>query len=87
MTKTFFRTGSSKNNSNSTIQNIEATPVAETGIPKSCADLRYMRHSANGLYLIMGTEKIETVYCDFSVLPSNASKIIFYNLRLQGEAK
>ena len=47
--------------------------VAATGIPKSCADLRYMGHSANGLYLIMGTDKVETVYCDFTALPSDPS--------------
>ena len=56
------------------------TAVAASGIPKSCADLRYLGHSASGLYLIMGTVKVETVYCDFSVLPSNTSKCTFHVL-------
>lgn len=29
--------------------------TAATGMPKSCADLAYMGHKSNGLYLIMGT--------------------------------
>ena len=28
------------------------TPVAAAAMPKSCADLRYLGHSSNGLYLI-----------------------------------
>ena len=41
-----------------------------TRIPKSCRNLRNNGHTANGLYLIRGTEKVETVYCDFTALPS-----------------
>ena len=48
-------------------------PVAANGMPKSCADLRYLGHTANGLYQIMGTEKVETVFCDFTALPSDPS--------------
>ena len=51
--------------------------VAAIGIPKSCADLRNNGHSANGLYLIMGTDKVETVHCDFSALPSDSSNSNF----------
>ncbi len=47
--------------------------VATTGMPKSCADLRYIGHTVNGLYLILGTEQIETVFCDFTQLPSDPS--------------
>ncbi len=48
--------------------------LAAAAIPKSCADLSYLGHSLNGLYLIMGTEHVETVFCDFSVpLPSDPS--------------
>ena len=54
------------------------TAVAAAAMPKSCADLRYLGHTINGLYLIMGTEKVETVFCDFTVpLPSDPSKINF----------
>ena len=60
----------------STVENTipDLKPVVATGIPKSCADLRYMGHTSNGLYLIMGTKQVETVYCDFTVLPSDPSK-------------
>ena len=62
---------SSAKNSNDT------KPVAAAAIPKSCADLRYFGQTVNGLYLIMGTEKVETVSCDFSLIPSDPSKITF----------
>ena len=62
------------------------TLVAATAMPKSCAELRYLGHVASGLYLIMGTDKVETVFCDFSVLPTNPSKITFqiftFNLQI-----
>ena len=57
------------------------TAVAATGMPQSCADLQYMGHAASGLYLIMGTDKVETVYCDFTALPSDPSKIILCELQ------
>ena len=60
--------------------NENKTALAATGIPKSCADLRYMGHSASGIYLIMGVGKVETVYCDFTVLPSDPSKVTFHTL-------
>ena len=47
------------------------------GMPKSCADLLNNGHIANGLYLIMGREKVETVFCDFYILSSNFSKSTF----------
>ena len=47
------------------------------GMPKSCADLKQNGHTANGLYLIMGTEKVETVFCDLSLFFRNSSKSIF----------
>ena len=60
------------------ISSSDKTAVAAAPMPKSCADLRYLGHSSNGLYLIMGTEKVETVFCDFTVpLPSDPSKINF----------
>ena len=62
------------------------TLVAATAMPKTCADVRNLQHVASGLYLIMGTEKVETVFCDFSVLPSDPSKITFqvfpFNLQI-----
>ena len=55
----------------------QSNPAAVTGLPKSCADFRYLGHAASGLYLIAGTEKVETVYCDFTALPNDLSKITF----------
>ena len=65
----------------------DKTAVATAAMPTSCADLRYLGHSINGLYLIMGTDKVETVFCDFTVpLPSDPSKITFqafsFNLQI-----
>ena len=57
---------------------IESKPdMVAAAMPKSCADLRYFGHTINGLYLIMGTENVETVFCDFSLIPSDPSNIIF----------
>ena len=70
----------------STVDNKVKTAVAAAAMPKSCAELRYLGHVASGLYLIMGTDKVETVFCDFSVLPTNPSKITFqiftFNLQI-----
>ena len=50
------------------------TVVAAAGMPKSCEDLRYLGQTVNGFYLIKGTEKVETVFCDFTILPSDPSR-------------
>lgn len=39
-----------------------------SGMPKSCADLRGFGHTLNGMYLVMGINSIENVFCDFSKL-------------------
>ena len=48
--------------------------VAVTGMPKSCEDLWKIGHHLNGLYSVMGSEMVESVYCDFTKLPSDAGK-------------
>ncbi|KAI9563553.1 hypothetical protein GHT06_011017 [Daphnia sinensis] len=35
-------------------------------IPGSCADLQSVGNTRSGLYSIMGTQQVETVYCDFT---------------------
>ena len=65
----------------SSVDSNDKTAVAAAAMPKSCADLRYFGHAASGLYLIMGTDKVETVYCDFTALPSDPSKIILCELQ------
>ena len=44
------------------------------GLPTSCEDLWLIGHSLNGFYSVKGTKMIESVYCDFTQLPSNESK-------------
>ena len=46
--------------------------VAVSGMPKSCADLWRIGHSLSGLYSVMGTKRVESVYCDFTKLSTNS---------------
>lgn len=34
-------------------------------IPSSCSDLHQIGHTKSGLYSVMGTKMVETVYCNF----------------------
>lgn len=43
-------------------------------MPTSCQDLNQMGHILNGLYSVMGTEMVQSVYCDFTLLPSDVGK-------------
>jgi hypothetical protein len=45
--------------------------VAINGLPSSCDDLKIIGHTLNGFYSIAGSAMIESVYCDFSKLPSD----------------
>lgn len=40
------------------------------GMPTSCTELWQIGHVLSGLYLIRGVSQVETVYCDFSKLPT-----------------
>ena len=53
---------------------INQSPVAINGLPSSCGDLKMIGHSLNGFYSVMGSAMMESVYCDFSKLPSDAGK-------------
>ncbi|EFX78422.1 hypothetical protein DAPPUDRAFT_246134 [Daphnia pulex] len=46
--------------------------VAVSGMPSSCADLWRTGHSLSGLYSVLGTAMVESIYCDFSKLPSDS---------------
>ncbi|XP_046456495.1 uncharacterized protein LOC124203731 [Daphnia pulex] len=46
--------------------------VTLTGLPKSCQDLWLIGHTLNGFYSVMGSAKMESVYCDFTKLPDDA---------------
>jgi hypothetical protein len=48
--------------------------VSVAGIPTSCEDLWLVGHTLSGLYSVMGTSKMESVYCDFTKLPDDAGK-------------
>ncbi len=52
--------------------------VALAELPASCEDLWLIGHTLNGFYSIKGTKMIESVYCDFTQLPGDASK---FNLK------
>ena len=44
-------------------------------MPKSCEDLWKIGHHLNGLYSVMGSKMVESVFCDFTKLPSDAGKV------------
>jgi hypothetical protein len=60
----------------SSIDGIGRPSVTLSGIPSSCEDLGLIGHTLSGLYSVMGTEQVETVYCDFSKLPNEPSKLL-----------
>ncbi|EFX87243.1 hypothetical protein DAPPUDRAFT_97326 [Daphnia pulex] len=46
--------------------------VAVSGMPSSCTDLWRTGHTLSGLYSVLGTAMVESVYCDFAKLPSDS---------------
>jgi hypothetical protein len=54
--------------------NNNQSAVAITGLPSSCADLKMIGHMWSGFYSVMGSAMMESVYCDFTKLPSDAGK-------------
>ncbi|EFX82583.1 C1q and tumor necrosis factor-related protein 5 [Daphnia pulex] len=46
--------------------------VAINGLPSSCADLKIIGHIWSGFYSVMGSAKMESVYCDFTKPPGDA---------------
>ncbi|EFX82830.1 collagenous repeat-containing protein [Daphnia pulex] len=42
------------------------------GLPSSCGDLKMIGHIWSGIYFVIGSAKMESVYCDFNKLPSDA---------------
>jgi hypothetical protein len=41
--------------------------VAINGLPSSCADLKLIGHTLNGFYFVMGSAKMESVFCDSAI--------------------
>ncbi len=48
--------------------------VAINGLPSSCVDLKMIGHTLSGIYSVMGSAKMESVFCDFIKLPDDAGK-------------
>jgi hypothetical protein len=70
-----------KNERTAAAANFESSPmrfnqsaVAINGLPSSCDDLKIIGHTLNGFYSVMGLAMMESVYCDFSKLPSDLGK-------------
>ena len=58
-----------------TLGRLECTgQVAVVGIPKSCSDLWLFGHTLSGLYSVMGGKQVESVYCDFTKIPSDSGR-------------
>ncbi|EFX79914.1 hypothetical protein DAPPUDRAFT_224885 [Daphnia pulex] len=56
-----------------TLGRLECTgQVAVNGIPKSCQDLWRIGYTLSGMYNVMGTTMVESVYCDFTKLPNDS---------------
>ena len=60
-----------------TLGRLECTGKAAISgkMPSSCADLWILGHTLSGLYSVMGTDMVETVYCDFAKLPGDQNKL------------
>ncbi len=48
--------------------------VSINGLPSSCGDLKMIGHIWSGIYSVMGSAMMESVYCDFTKLPDDAGK-------------
>jgi hypothetical protein len=48
-----------------------SSAVAINGLPSSCGDLKMIGHIWSGFYSIAGSAMMESVYCDFSKLPTD----------------
>ena len=53
---------------------INQSTVAINGLPSSCADLKMIGHIWSGIYSVMGSAMMESVYCDFTKLPSDTGE-------------
>ena len=60
-------------------QELNQNQVADSGMPSSCADLRVIGHALSGLYSVMGATQVESVYCDFTKLPTDSGKCTWLN--------
>ncbi len=54
--------------------NNQSAVVSINGLPSSCADLKMIGHMWSGIFSVMGSVKMESVYCDFTKLPDDEGK-------------
>ncbi len=59
-----------------TLGRFECAGQVLVGMPKSCAELWRLGHTLSGLYSVMGTKFVETVYCDFTKLPNDPGTLL-----------
>ena len=52
----------------------ESAVASINGLPSSCSDLKMIGHIWPGIYSVMGSTMMESVYCDFNKLPSDPGK-------------
>jgi hypothetical protein len=57
--------------------------VAINGLPSSCGDLKMIGHTLSGIYSVMGSAKMESVFCDFTKLPGDAGKYFRFSRIIQ----
>lgn len=46
-----------------------------SGMPRSCLDLWRIGHILSGLHSVMGTNMVQSVYCNLTKIPSDAGKV------------
>jgi hypothetical protein len=68
---------------NSVSINNNQSAVFINGLPSSCGDLALIGHTLSGIYSVMGSAKMESVYCDFTKLPGDAGKCLRYSRIIQ----
>ena len=60
-----------------TVANPGLEPVAAArAMPQNCEDLYKIGHYT-GIHLVMGEKQVESVYCDFTKLPTDLGKVLF----------
>ena len=62
------------NHFESTLMRSNLSAVAINGLPSSCGDLKMIGHIWSGFYSIAGSSMMESVYCDFTKVPSDPGK-------------
>ncbi|EFX82669.1 C1q and tumor necrosis factor-related protein-like protein 2 [Daphnia pulex] len=58
--------------------NLSTTRTAFSKMPTSCADLEQMGQRINGFFLVKGSKRMETVYCNFNANQNDKQKWIGY---------